>query len=198
MPKLIDRDERRRQVARAAWRVIRRDGVAGASIRTVAAEAGVSTGSLQHVFATRSELLRFTFRLVVDQVGARVSALPPQPSGELTAEAISAELLPLDEERRAEMEVYLALVTAATSDADLRATRDDALGQMRSACAWILTHLSGSPLLATPTDRQLEATRLHALIDGLAAHLIWDAAPDPQHARRVLRRHLNSLAPDTH
>jgi AcrR family transcriptional regulator len=39
--------------------VIRRDGVAAASVRAVAREAGTSMGALRHWFATQDELLHF-------------------------------------------------------------------------------------------------------------------------------------------
>ncbi|HLR93636.1 MAG TPA: TetR family transcriptional regulator [Jiangellaceae bacterium] len=67
MPRLIDHDERRERFAEATWRVILRDGVGGVSVRTVAAEAGHSTGSLRHVFASQSQLLVFALQLVVDR-----------------------------------------------------------------------------------------------------------------------------------
>ena len=71
MPRLIDHDARRAEIADAAWRVILREGVTGASVRTVAAEAGLSSGSLRHVFATQSALLVYAFQLVIDRA-ARV------------------------------------------------------------------------------------------------------------------------------
>ncbi|MGO1312616.1 MAG: TetR/AcrR family transcriptional regulator, partial [Brevibacterium aurantiacum] len=109
MPKLIDHESRREEIAAAAWRVIVRDGVAGASVRSVAAEAGLSVGSLRHVFASQSQLLAFAMKLVIDRAGERVRRLPRAPSPLESAEAIAEELLPLDEDRRLEMEVYLAL-----------------------------------------------------------------------------------------
>ena len=195
MPKLIDHDERRRQLAEATWRVIIRDGVAAASVRTVAAEAGVSTGSLRHLFGTHADLLVFALQMVIDRAVARVSARSPQPDAVREVESVAAELLPLDRERRAEMEVYLALFTAANTDAELRSTRDRARRQMQDACRWMIGRLAEGAALDAGADRELEALRLYALIDGLAAHLTYDGAgADPEWARRVLRRHVGSLA----
>lgn len=195
MPKLIDHDERRRQLAEATWRVIIRDGVAAASVRTVAAEAGVSAGSLRHLFGSHADLLVFALQMVIDRAVARVASLPPQPNAVLEVEAVAAELLPLDRERRAEMEVYLALFTAANTNPALRNTRDLAREQMQDACRWMIGRLAEGAALDAGADRELETLRLYALIDGLAAHLTYDAAgADPTWARRVLRRHVGSLA----
>jgi AcrR family transcriptional regulator len=193
-PKLIDHAERREHLATATWRVIRRDGVGGVSVRTVAAEAGLSNGSLRHVFGTQSELLVFALELVVDRVAARVAELPAQDSAVKMVEAVAAELIPLDHERRAEMEVYLALFTAANADADLRGPRDAAHQKMRDATRWMLDELAGRDALPVDTDLEVEAIRLHALLDGLAAHLVYEP-PDanPEWARRVVVHHLRSL-----
>lgn len=195
MPRLIDHGTRRAEIAAAAWRVILREGVTGASVRTVAAEAGLSSGSLRHVFTTQSELLVHAFQLVVERATERIVALPPQPTALQAAEAVAHELLPLDHERRAEMEVYLALLAAAGSEPDLRATRDDALRQVRDACRWIVRLLSEESTLRDDQDLELATAHLHAVIDGLAAHLIWmPAETDTGWARAVVARHLRSLS----
>lgn len=174
--------------------MILRDGVAGASVRTVAAEAGRSTSSLRHVFTTQSQLLVFALRLVVDRIVDRIAALPPQPTALLTVENVAAQLLPLDRDRRAEMEVYLALFTAASSQAELRPARDDANQKMREAMRWLIEQLDNGSDLAPHADRETEARRLHAVVDGLAAQLVYQPPDsDPDWARRVLVAHIRSL-----
>ncbi|MFJ4652413.1 TetR/AcrR family transcriptional regulator [Nocardia sp. NPDC088792] len=48
---------RRAQIIRAATTVIARDGVAGATTRRIAAEAGLSLATLHYVFSTKDEIL---------------------------------------------------------------------------------------------------------------------------------------------
>lgn len=194
MPKLIDHQERREEIAEATWRVILRDGVAAASVRTVATEAGRSIGSLRHVFTSQSELLVFALQLVIDRVSARVSTMPPRRTAVATVEAVAAEFIPLDHNRRREMEVYLALFSAASSNADLRGVRDSAHQALREGCRWMIGRLEASGDLTPDADRELETLRLHALVDGLAAHLVYEPIDaDPEWARRVLVRHIRSL-----
>ncbi|MEO3889659.1 TetR/AcrR family transcriptional regulator [Nonomuraea sp. B5E05] len=194
MPRLIDHEQRREELAEAAWRVIMRHGVGHVSVRMVAAEAGVSAGSLRHVFRTQSELLVFTMQLVVNRVRARITAIPPQPTIRQAVEAVARELLPLDDERRAEMEVNMALFSAATAEESLRGPRAEAHEAVRDTCRWMIAQLDNGIDLAPGRDVQLEALRLHAVIDGLAGHLVYEPpTADTSWATDVLSTHIDSL-----
>jgi AcrR family transcriptional regulator len=113
VPKIVDPVERRLAVAAAVWRVVRRDGLAQASVRNVAREAGLSAGALRHYFATQSELLAFTLRMIMERIERRIAALPAEPDPRRRAELVLAELLPMDAERAAENEVWLAFTARA-------------------------------------------------------------------------------------
>ncbi|MEV6040353.1 TetR family transcriptional regulator C-terminal domain-containing protein [Nonomuraea sp. NPDC052116] len=194
MPKLIDHQQRRQELAEAAWRVIMRDGVGHVSVRAVAAEAAMSAGSLRHVFPTQEELLVFAMQFVLTRVRARIAALPPRPTIRQAVEAVARELLPLDAGRRAEMEVWLALFSAANAEKSLKGPRTEAHQALRDACRWMIGQLDNGVDLSPGRDLELEARRLHALLDGLAAHLVYEPpATDPGWATGVLATHLDSL-----
>lgn len=59
---------RSKQVVAAARAVLLRDGVARTTMRTVAAEADIPLGTLQHVFPTKQGLLRAVIEDVVDEM----------------------------------------------------------------------------------------------------------------------------------
>ncbi len=66
----VESAERGRQIVSAARTVITRDGVAAATIRAVAKEAGIPLGTLQYVFPTKQQLMRaVTEGLIEDVVG---------------------------------------------------------------------------------------------------------------------------------
>ena len=50
--------ERRAQLVRAALTVASRDGIEAATVRAIAAEAGVSLGVVHYCFEDKNELLR--------------------------------------------------------------------------------------------------------------------------------------------
>jgi AcrR family transcriptional regulator len=194
VPKLVDHEERRRELGDAVWRVIRSRGVDGASIRTVADEAGWSPGALRHYFSTQSELLAFAMHMVVERIEARVSALEPRADPRRAVEQRLYELLPLDKERRAENEVWLAFAGRALVDPQLRARHVEVDEELRRACVAALEELGSDGRLRPGLDLELEAERLHGLLDGLALHTAM--RPDrmsPELIRSVLARHLDSL-----
>lgn len=187
MPKVVDHAARREQLAAALWRVVVREGVEAASLRRVAAEAGWSVGSLRHYFETQGELLRFAMELVVRRVTERVAALPWEGDPIRAVTELLHQFLPLDADRRAEMEVWLAFAARALVDPGLRELRDESHDSVRRVCR-LAVELIGAP------EPELEAERLHALVDGLAQHAI--VAPEvttPDRQRRLLAAHLRSL-----
>ncbi|MGK5643087.1 TetR/AcrR family transcriptional regulator, partial [Streptomyces sp. URMC 126] len=74
MPKRVDHEERRRLIAEALWRIASSRGLEGASLRDVAAEAGISLGQLQHYFAGKDEMLVFALEHITGLAEARIRA----------------------------------------------------------------------------------------------------------------------------
>ena len=189
MPKVVDPVERRRELAAAVWRVVRRDGLDQASVRKVAREADLSMGSLRHYFTTQAELLAFTLRTVIERIEERLAALPEEPDPRRRAEAVLAELLPMDAERAAENEVWIAFTARSLVDPGLRALRDEGYRALRDGCRGLVA------ALASDADLELEAARLHALVDGLAVHAATrPGETTPERMREVVRAHVAALS----
>lgn len=192
MPRRIDLDKRREQLAQAVWTTIRERGIGAVSVRTVAAEAGVAVGSLRHVFPTRAELLQFSAELMVRRATERIRATHlcgDAPSDALT---LLAHVLPLEPDSRAELEVNIALIAEAPALPELVGIRDHTYQQLGLLCESVVTMLRpGLDALTVST----EARRLYALIDGLALHLLMEP-PDrgTDWALDILRHEIERIA----
>jgi AcrR family transcriptional regulator len=194
MPRQVDPEQRRAEIAEAVWTVIRRDGLQRASVRNVAREAGLSMGSLRHYFATQAGLLCFAMQLVGERARVRVRSLQPAADPRATAERLLLELVPLDDERRAESEVWLAFTGRALVDPEQRAIHQQIHDQLNGACATAITLLAEAGLTPGDLDVDLEATRLHALLDGLAVHAVMrPERVTPARITAVIGRHLDTL-----
>jgi AcrR family transcriptional regulator len=198
VPKLIDQDSRRHEIAHAVWRIVVRDGVSAVSIRDVAAEAGLAVGSVRHVFATKAELLEYSMALVHQRARERVATHFAIKDPRKFAEAVLAEMLPLDEQRRIEMAVNMAVVAESPSHPALRRVALDAQRAISDACAAVLTRLQNEKLVRPGADMRYEVERLHALVDGLALHALTADRKDlrPKAIIAVLRKHLAELEPN--
>jgi AcrR family transcriptional regulator len=195
MPREVDKDARRRALAEALWRVVRRDGIHRISVRTVAAEAGTSPGALRHYFVSQDELAAFALQAVVDRVRTRITEHLPSLQGRDAAVYLLEQLLPLDDERREEMAVYLGFLGLPHSEGRLRAIRAMAESSTREAVTVALHILAGAGCLSPGRTADAEADRLYAMVDGLALHgTLWPERYPPQYSREVLRAHLSELA----
>jgi len=189
----VDPEERRAELARAAARVIARDGIVGASLREVAAEAGLTTGALTHHFTDKRELLRFTLRASLDH-RRRTAPGPEDPAAALRGALEAA--LPVSEEARLHWIVTVAFCAQAAGDADLASEQRDAYRRYRGAVSALVSRAAAAGRLAAGLDPVATAERLIAVVDGVALQALFDPAswpPDRQVA--VLDAALEPLQP---
>lgn len=195
---------RRREIANAVLDLIARGGVRTATVRAVAAETGLSVGSVRHFFGSQDELRRFAMAELVAVIEARVAAgardRTERAAGGGVLEVVEAAaevgeaLLPLDGPRAQQARVYAAFLAEAPTDTGIAAIRDEAAGRLHDAVAGVVTSMAELGALGAGRDWRAETDRLWAMLDGLAAHLLDH--PDrvsPERARAVLRSHLVEL-----
>jgi AcrR family transcriptional regulator len=116
LPKIIDHDERREQVAEATWRGHRPRRAGQRNDPMIADEAGYSTGAVHHYFANKDELILFAMTLTWQRTDQRL-AEPGNHTDALSAiSAAAREILPLDEVRRQDVLVWLAFAARAVND----------------------------------------------------------------------------------
>lgn len=206
MPKIVDPERRRADVVDALFRVVRRAGLEGASLRNVADEAGLAVGSVRHYFDSHDALLAFALDAMVERVSDRLLArvavvLPEIEEGRVVGDAardatadMLGELLPLDDDRRDEAAVWLAFVDAARTRPALRERSAAATAATAALVRRVLAGADRRGGLRAGLDLDLEEQRLSALIDGLTLRSVLHPellAADT--ARRALRAHLDSL-----
>ncbi|MFJ9854240.1 TetR/AcrR family transcriptional regulator [Streptomyces sp. NPDC101150] len=204
MPKYVDPDARRREVVDALFRVAVRDGLQRASLRAVADEAGLNIGSVRHYFAGQPELMRFAMQSMLDRVGARllrrveeIGEFAGHPRAEQfrLAAGLLGELLPLEEDRRAEVIVFLDFSAAARTNAAFADLAEQTATGTRRLVRRVLERLATTGALGTGRDLGIETERLAALLDGLGlgAALHPQVLP-PDRCAEALRTHLADLA----
>jgi AcrR family transcriptional regulator len=196
VPKIVDHEGRRAELAVALWRVALRDGFDAVTVRSVAEESAWSAGALRHYFPDKSGMVMFAIDFVVEAVRQRIGDAN-LTAGSLSPRLVQAhleQLLPLDDERRLESEVWLALVALARRDPAAARRRAEVDELVRGAVESAVAALEELGALGAGRTRAAETARLHALLDGLVVQLL--ARPPrlgPQRAREILARHLAEL-----
>jgi len=204
VPKIVDADDRRELVADAVFAVILRQGLAQASLRNVAAQAGLALGSVRHYFDNQAELMEFAFRVNSERIHLRAldaleileqHALPRDPAVVVDKCArVLEELLPLDGLRRGEAVVHMEFMLAARTDNNLQNAARDDYRATGAVVGRVVLALLGSGLMAGSPEPVDEAERLIAVLDGLGLRLVLQPAwATPEQGRTTLRRHLESL-----
>lgn len=167
----------RHRVTEALWVTVLREGVAGISVRSVAAEAGVSGGTVQYYFPTRSRMLQYVMELTADRVERRILAMPRSGPPQEWTRAILLELLPLNVERREEFSVWLAFAAHAHTDPALDALKRATVARQRDLYRHLVLarRVDADSEATIPCDSdsrsEIQAALLHAVIDGLALQL---------------------------
>jgi AcrR family transcriptional regulator len=178
MPRRVDPHDRRKRIADALMRVMSERGLEAVSLRHVAAEAGATAGMVQHYFRSKDEMMLFALKVISANAEARITAavagLGPSPSPRAMLRTMLLQILPLDDERRADGRVALAfLAHAAVRPAVAAEQRRSATGLRDFLASQIA--LSGRP----GTDPDTAATSLMALVEGLGLYLLSDVYPPP-------------------
>ncbi|MEX2981459.1 TetR/AcrR family transcriptional regulator [Streptomyces sp. C36] len=196
MPKRVDHDERRRRIAEALWRIASTRGLEGASLRDVAAEAGISLGQLQHYFRSKGDMLVFALEhvneLAARRVRARVEASATAPSPRVILRESVAEMLPLDDESRSGNLVQVAYFLQAVHDERLRGHAKEGVPLLRALFADQIRRAMAEGQIAPDRDPDTEATLLICLVDGLTSYTLLDVH-SPAEALALADAHLDRL-----
>ncbi|WP_188782419.1 TetR/AcrR family transcriptional regulator [Nocardioides phosphati] len=167
-----------RRVADAAVSVVAREGFDLLSVRSVAREAGVSGGAVQHHFATRADLLLAAFAQTVESISARLAATELDGKVHEVLHRLCEQALPLDEERRREAIVWVTLSAAAASHPDLAAAHRRGLVAFTDLVADIIDSSHRGGEVPESVDPRAAAAVLVAVVDGLTLQGIVEESTD--------------------
>lgn len=190
VPRIVDHDERRRQIAEALLTVAARDGHDSVSSRAVAKELGIATGSLWHYFEGFDDVVRAAAAEVTRRTDERIAVATEGLRGLRRLDALMREVLPIDDRTRTEAHVVVgfwgrlaslaatpdaAAPTLATWQDSIRAALDEAVrdGELRAdtpqdTVMSLLRSITYGQQVVEVTEPQPAAAHL-AVLDGILA-----------------------------
>ncbi|MEU6711632.1 TetR/AcrR family transcriptional regulator [Nonomuraea sp. NPDC046802] len=172
MPKIVDHDERRREVLAAARRVIVRDGIDAATTRAIAKEAGYSNGVLAHYFADKDEILLSALRQSHQRIRARLTGKVEGVTGLAALRELLLDNLPLDAERTQETRLEVSFWSRSLASERLAEVQRAEADELRAAVRDLLGRARADGELRTDDNLDDLTEHLLALVDGLSLHLL--------------------------
>ncbi|MBV8910303.1 MAG: TetR family transcriptional regulator C-terminal domain-containing protein [Gammaproteobacteria bacterium] len=118
MPKIVDHEQRRDEIALVACRVLAEYGFEQATIVRIAREAGYTTGMVAHYFDTKQEIVVAALRMILRRIEERLTAGADAERPDLLT--LLTEALPVDEKRYIECAVWMAFWGQVPADRRLK------------------------------------------------------------------------------
>lgn len=178
MPKQVDADARRGELAAATRQVILRQGLEGTTLREVAREAGWSIGVLAHYFETKDELLRYS---LADPAWIMNRFDTTVPDGLASVRRILERLLPLNAEMRDMWQVWMTFWMSWPGDASWDGERRLRQRRFRRFCRGLIRHARDRGELDRNLDAERAGDALAVLLHGIGVQAVLDPRAWPQH-----------------
>jgi len=160
----------------------------------VADEAGASVGMVQRYFRSKKDLLRFGGEYLYRRGAERIDGVEIRPPFRDLLLRLAEALLPLDEERRTELTVWLEFLPATITDPDLAGLHRETTRLLVGGFAEAFTLAEQGGAFPSENDPTEEAVALVSLVDGLTIHhLVGSGHFGADRIRTVLRTHIDRL-----
>lgn len=177
MPKIVDHDDRRRSIVKAARRVIAASGLEGATIRAIAREAGCSNGTLAHYFVNREDILTqcllLCHRGVRDRTDIRIRGV----RGLEALRILLLEALPLDDERLVEAMIEICFYGAAVGNDLLRQIQNDEVQTFHLRMRRLLEQAQEDGQLEDGADLDALVDHCRMVVDALSVQAVMQLEP---------------------
>jgi AcrR family transcriptional regulator len=118
MPKIVDHQQRRDEIALVACRVVAKHGFEQATIVRIAREAGYTTGMVAHYFDTKQDIIVAALRLSLKRTEARLTRPARQRQPDLLQ--VLTEALPIDAARVTQCAFWAAFWGQVSTDRALK------------------------------------------------------------------------------
>ena len=147
MPKIVDHEQRRDEIALVACRVVAQYGFEQATVARIAREAGYTTGMVAHYFDTKQDIIIAALRLILRRIEERLT--PNAEQADLLT--LLGEALPVDDTRFTECAFWIAFWGQMPSR------------QAAQAHQWLAASRVSAPLRALSGARLERMARLAAV-----------------------------------
>jgi AcrR family transcriptional regulator len=194
MPKIVDHDAQRERFAEAAIRLIARDGFEGTTMRAVAAEAGLSYGSLFHYFGSKDELLSHAVRHLTSRQSRRVNDFSSRSRGLRALRRLLYDDALVDNASRDEAVVWLAFLSRAALEPALGRIHGQLIDGWLERIRQMLEEARAAGEVPAALDPEGEALAIWVYSAGVGQQgLLYPQRFPPARQRKLITAYLDKL-----
>jgi AcrR family transcriptional regulator len=198
MPKIVDHDRQRACFAEAVIRLVAREGFEGMNMRAVAAEAGLSYGSLFHYFESKDELLLQAVRHFTEQQTQRVNAYSSRFKGlKALRHLLFDDALVSDADRDIAV-VWMAFLYKASLQERFADMHVDLIDGWLNRIRQMLEDAQSSGEIAAGVDTELEAIAIFTFSAGIGQQgLLHPRMLPVRRQKQLIDKYLEKLCQST-
>lgn len=171
MPKRVDHQQRRREIAEALFRIVAELGMQAVTLRAVAAEAGISMNLVQYYFPTKEAMVDFAWQRIVElgaeRAGPGVARALETGDERTVVRALLLSVLPTDNRGRMLSAVQIAYFAVDVTRGSRSPTQEALLPHLIHALTEQLRRARTRDRMPAHLDPRLEADTLATVAAGL-------------------------------
>jgi len=192
MPKIVDHDKRRHEIALAACRAIAKKGLDAVTLADIAKESGYTTGMLAHYYSTKWDVILAALRLMHDRLEKRLSQrLNGQ---EIDLVDLLKDALPTNPEHRAESAAWLTFWGVAIGRPHLLKWSAKIHSDWRALVRYCVVETTPGARSWPPDLIEDVVSSIIFFMDGLYVKALTRASVyPPKDQVRLLRAHVDAL-----
>ena len=194
MPKIVDHELQRETFAEAAMRLIARNGLEGVTMRAVAAESGLSYGSLFHYFKSKEELLMHAVRTSLAKQTRRVNEYSSQYAGLEALEHLLCDDAVTSESSRDSWLVWMAFQYQAALRDSFAEMNAELVDGWQERIVSLLNDAKSAGEISDAVDTDIEASALWAYSSGIGQlGILHPEAFPPAQQKALINSYLEKL-----
>ena len=166
MPKQVDHDRRRAEIAEATWRLIAERGIDATTMRAICDALGMAHGALKHYFPDKNAIIRTAFTHVFERTNVRISHRLGQAAGLSALRIFCLEVVPVEDVTLLEARVVIPFWQRTLADSDLEPVFAEAMDVWRRQILRFLQQGRADGSIRTAAADEAVAEQLLATLNG--------------------------------
>jgi AcrR family transcriptional regulator len=189
MPKIVDHDVRRDDIARAAFRVIRKKGVAKATIRDIARESNSSVGAVVHYIPSKDHIFLQAAEYSTLVIRGRMERAEHDHSGIEALRHVLYEGLPVNEDMLGHWKIWFGFWQLSEVSELIRAATHDRYDESYRRYGRLMKAAQKVGEFRTDIAIADATTSLICQMDGIGVHVLITGRPP---SARKLRQQIDA------